>query len=143
MRTGWNPEPGAFAEPDNSWETSSFVSLAALGGEVVTVFHSPVDATDAALDVVKAHWNGPIAIYPEAERTDYVHAHRDETVDTKLTPDEFVARAQRRVAQGMQVIGGCCGVESGVHPPAARRAARAARVMGGIAGAGAVSPAAG
>ena len=90
---------------------AEFASLAALGGEVVTVFHSPVDATDAALDVVKAHWNGPIAIYPEAERTDYVHAHRDESMDTKLTPDEFVARAQRWVAQGVQVVGGCCGVE--------------------------------
>ena len=90
---------------------AEFASLAALGGEVVTVFHSPVDATDAALDVVKTHWNGPICIYPEAERTDYVDAHRDESVDTKLTPDEFVARAQRWVAQGVQVVGGCCGVE--------------------------------
>ena len=90
---------------------AEFASLAALGGEVVTVFHSPVDATDDALAVVKAHWNGPIGIYPEAERTDYVDAHRDESVDTKLTPDEFVARARRWVAQGVQVVGGCCGVE--------------------------------
>ena len=90
---------------------AEFASLAALGGEVVTVFHSPVDATDAALDVVREHWNGPIGVYPEAERTDYVQAHRDESVETRLTPDEFVARAQRWVAQGVQVIGGCCGVE--------------------------------
>ena len=90
---------------------AEFASLAALGGEVVTVFHSPVDATDDALAVVKAHWNGPIGIYPEAERTDYVDAHRDESVETKLTPDEFLARAQRWVSEGVQVIGGCCGVE--------------------------------
>ncbi|MDD9983564.1 MAG: homocysteine S-methyltransferase family protein [Gammaproteobacteria bacterium] len=90
---------------------AEFASLAALGGEVVTVFHSPVDATDDALAVVKAHWNGPIGIYPEAERTDYVDAHRDESVETKLTPDEFLARAQRWVSEGVQVVGGCCGVE--------------------------------
>ena len=90
---------------------AEFASLAALGGEVVTVFHSPVDATDDALAVVKAHWNGPIGIYPEAERTDYVDAHRDESVETKLTPDEFLARAQRWVSEGVQVIGGCCGIE--------------------------------
>ena len=90
---------------------AEFAGLAALGGEVVTVFHSPVDATDAALGVVKAHWNGPIGIYPEAERRDYVAAHRDDSVETKLTPDEFVARAQRWVEQGVQVVGGCCGVE--------------------------------
>ena len=88
-----------------------FAALAALGGEVVTVFHSPVEATDAALGVVRAHWNGPIAIYPEAERRDYVDAHRDDSVETKLTPDEFVARAQHWVAEGVQVVGGCCGIE--------------------------------
>ena len=97
-------------QSDEAFDTE-FASLAALGGEVVTVFHSPVDATDDALSVVKAHWNGPIGIYPEAERRDYVDAHRDESVETKLTPDEFVARAQRWVAEGVQVVGGCCGVE--------------------------------
>ena len=90
---------------------AEFASLAALGGELVTVFHSPVDATDDALSVVKAHWNGPIGFYPEAERTDYVQAHRNDSIETKLTPDEFVARAQRWVSEGVQVIGGCCGVE--------------------------------
>ena len=90
---------------------AEFTALAALGGEVVTVFHSPVDATDDALAVVKAHWDGPIGVYPEAERPDYVEMHRDDSIRTKLTPDEFVARAGRWVAGGVQVIGGCCGVE--------------------------------
>ena len=90
---------------------AEFASLAALGGELVTVFHSPVDATDDALSVVRAHWDGPIGIYPEAERQDYVQAHRNDSIETKLTPDEFVARAQRWVSEGVQVVGGCCGVE--------------------------------
>ena len=90
---------------------AEFAALAALGGELVTVFHSPVDATDDALEVVKARWDGPIGVYPEAERPDYVETHRDDSIETKLTPDEFVARAQRWVAAGVQVIGGCCGVE--------------------------------
>ena len=90
---------------------AEFAALAALGGEVVTVFHSPADATEDALMVVKAHWNGPIGVYPEAERPDYVTAHRDDSIETKLTPDEFLGRAQRWVSNGVQVIGGCCGVE--------------------------------
>ena len=90
---------------------AEFASLAGLGGEVVTVFHSPVDATDEALSVVKASWNGPIGVYPEAERPDYVLAHRDESIQTKLTLEEFVSCAQGWVAEGVQVIGGCCGVE--------------------------------
>ena len=90
---------------------TEFDTLAALGGELVTVFHSPVDATDEALAVVRAHWNGPVGVYPEAERSDYVAAHRDDSVETKLTPDEFVAQASRWVSEGVQVIGGCCGIE--------------------------------
>ena len=90
---------------------AEFAALAALGGELVTVFHSPVDATDDALAVVKAQWDGPIGVYPEAERRDYVDTHRDDSIETTLTPDEFVIRAQRWVEEGVQVIGGCCGVE--------------------------------
>ena len=90
---------------------AEFAALAALGGELVTVFHSPVDATDDALAVVKAQWDGPIGVYPEAERPDYVETHRDDSIESKLTLDEFVARAQRWVTAGVQVIGGCCGVE--------------------------------
>ena len=95
---------------DEAFETE-FATLAALGGELVTVFHSPVDATDDALAVVKAQWDGPIGVYPESERPDYVETHRDDSIASKLTPDEFVARAQRWVTAGVQVIGGCCGVE--------------------------------
>ena len=62
---------------------AEFADLAGLGGDLVTVFHSPVDATDEALSVVKARWNGPIGVYPEAERKDYVLAHRDESIQTK------------------------------------------------------------
>ena len=87
---------------------AELASLAPLGGELVTVFHSPVDATDDALSVVEAHWNGPIGIYPESERPDYVQTHRDDSIETRLTPDEFVARAQRWVSEGVQVVGGCC-----------------------------------
>jgi homocysteine S-methyltransferase len=88
-----------------------FGEITALGGSVVSVFHSPLDATDAALDIVKGAWDGPVCVYPEAERNDYVSAHRDDAVATPITPDEFVAWAQGCVAGGVQIIGGCCGVE--------------------------------
>ena len=50
----------------------------------------PVEATDAALSVVKQRWQGPIGVYPEADRADYVQRYRDHTVDTKITPANFV-----------------------------------------------------
>lgn len=88
-----------------------FEEIASLGGTVVTIFHSSVASTDAALAVAKASWSGPIGIYPEAERRDYVDTYRDRTVSTRLTPEEFLAKAEAWVAQGVQIVGGCCGVE--------------------------------
>lgn len=88
-----------------------FGEITALGGSVVSVFHSPLDATDAALAVIADKWEGPICVYPEAERDDYVSAHRDETTATPVTPEAFTAWARGCVEKGVQIIGGCCGVE--------------------------------
>ena len=88
-----------------------FDEIASLGGAVVTIFHSSVVSTDAALAVANARWSGPVGIYPEAERRDYVDTYRDRTVPTRLTPEEFLAKAEAWVAQGVQIVGGCCGVE--------------------------------
>ena len=85
--------------------------IAALGGSVLSVFHSSVDATNAALALVKDKWSGPISLYPEAERHDYVATYRDDKVSTKLTPDDFVAQAKQWVGEGVQIVGGCCGIE--------------------------------
>ena len=88
-----------------------FDEIASLGGAVVTIFHSSVASTDAALAVAKSRWSGPMAVYPEAERSDYVDTHRDQAVPTRLTPEDFLTKAKTWVAEGVQVIGGCCGVE--------------------------------
>ena len=88
-----------------------FDEIASLGGTVVTIFHSSVASTDAALVIAKERWSGSLGIYPEAERLDYVDTYRDRAAPTRLTPEEFLAKAQAWVAQGVQIIGGCCGVE--------------------------------
>ena len=90
---------------------AQFEDIAALGGSVVSVFHSTVEATNAALPLVQEKWSGPIGIYPEADRRDYVDTYRDPGESTKLTPDDFVAQSKQWVAQGVQIIGGCCGIE--------------------------------
>jgi len=83
----------------------------AMGGSVVTVFHSPIAATDAALPLVRSQWKGPIGVYPEAERRDYIAVHKDLNEPDHVSPAEFVAKAKAWVSQGVQVIGGCCGIE--------------------------------
>jgi len=90
---------------------ADFASVVAMGGSVVTIFHSPIAATDAALPLIRSQWKGPIGVYPEAERKDYVAVHKDTNEPDHVAPAEFVAKAKDWVSKGVQVIGGCCGIE--------------------------------
>ena len=83
-----------------------------VAGDVVSVFHSSVASTEAAIPIIQQHWDGPLAVYPEADRHDYVHTYRDNSTETSITPEEFVAKAKTWVANGVQIVGGCCGVEN-------------------------------
>ena len=89
----------------------SVADLMAQGSQVATVFHSTVAATEKALAEIRRHWSGPLCVYPEAERFDYVRDHKLPGQAAKLTPEGFLDFAQASVAGGVQVIGGCCGVE--------------------------------
>ena len=53
---------------------------------------------------------GPVGVYPEAARSDYVDTYRDPTVANTITPDDFLARARGWVQQGVQIIGGCSSI---------------------------------
>ena len=90
---------------------SSIDDLLALGPDVVTIFHSNVAATSAALPVMQKHWKGPIGLYPDADRSDYVATYRDSKTDTKVQPQAYVDITRKWVDQGVQIIGGCCGFE--------------------------------
>ena len=54
-----------------------------MGGSLMTVFHSGIDDTDAAIPILKKYWDGPMAAYPESGRRDYTaplqrrHSQRD------------------------------------------------------------------
>jgi S-methylmethionine-dependent homocysteine/selenocysteine methylase len=88
-----------------------FAQIVARGGSAVTIFHSPIAACDAALPLVQSQWKGPIGIYPEAERRDYVAVHKDVNEPDHVSPEAFVAKATDWVNRGVQIIGGCCGIE--------------------------------
>ena len=90
---------------------ASVAEVIAMGGTVAPIFHSPIAATDAALPVIRQRWPGPVGIYPEAERKDYIATHKDDSEPDHVSPAAFVAKAKDWVAQGVQVIGGCCGIE--------------------------------
>ena len=78
--------------------------------DVLNVFHSNIEDTTNALPVVQSKWSGTIGLYPEAGRRDYVRAFADPNMENPYSTEEYVKIAQDWVAQGVQVIGGCCGL---------------------------------
>ena len=78
--------------------------------DVLVIFHSTIEDTTQALSLVKSKWSGPLGIYPEAGRRDYVQAFADPNVENPHSTEEYVKIAQDWVAGGVQVIGGCCGI---------------------------------
>ena len=81
-----------------------------LDADVLSIFHSTIDDTNAAIPIVQSKWNGPLGIYPEAGRRDYVQAFADANVENPHTLEEWLATAKTWAENGVQVIGGCCGM---------------------------------
>ena len=80
-----------------------------LGGSLMTVFHSGVDDTDAAIPILKKYWDGPMAAYPESGRRDYTARFSDGTPN-EMDPQGYLEMSRKWVGEGVQVIGGCCGM---------------------------------
>ena len=81
-----------------------------IDADVLNIFHSTIEDTSAAIPVVQSKWKGPLGAYPEAGRKDYVQAFADPNVENPHSIDAWVATANRWVGNGVQVIGGCCGM---------------------------------
>jgi homocysteine S-methyltransferase len=77
-----------------------------MGPDVVNVMHSDVNVTPDAIDMVKARWSGPLGVYPESGYFTMPNWH---FVDI-ISPEDLVAEAKKWVAQGVRLIGGCCGL---------------------------------
>ncbi len=86
-----------------------FDDVVSHGGLALSIFHSSVDDTTAALKIALDKWPGPLGAYPDAERKDYITPTRDEAVEYKISPSQFVEHARGWVESGVQIIGGCCG----------------------------------
>ena len=83
--------------------------IVSLRPDVLGVFHSRIDETTAALQVMLDQWSGPIAAYPDAGREDYLDTWQDSMVANEETAGELTREAASWVGMGAQVIGTCCG----------------------------------
>ena len=80
--------------------------LAAYDVSMINIMHSPIEAMAAGLAAVKRHWTGPIGAYPESG---YFVMPNWQFVDV-IAPDDLVREARAWVNDGIQVLGGCCGL---------------------------------
>jgi S-methylmethionine-dependent homocysteine/selenocysteine methylase len=71
----------------------------------VTVMHAKPEVTSDAIRVIRRHFAGPVGVY--AESGDWVPPH---WVFNGLDPQQYLREAARWVADGAQLIGGCCGI---------------------------------
>ena len=83
--------------------------IASLGPDVLGVFHSRVAETTRALEVVLDEWSGPIVVYPDAGREDYLATWQDRSVTNEESAEELTREAETWVDMGAQVVGTCCG----------------------------------
>jgi methionine synthase I (cobalamin-dependent) len=71
--------------------------------QVMGVMHSTIETTNAGLQTLFEHWQGPVMAYPET--TSEVR----KGISNKVEPANFAAHCHDWVESGVQIIGGCCG----------------------------------
>lgn len=74
--------------------------------QAVGVMHSRVEPTGLALTAVAGVWTGPRFAYAHSGGWSMPHWHCDDII----APDDYAEVAATWVADGVQAIGGCCGL---------------------------------
>ncbi|MEM7538896.1 MAG: homocysteine S-methyltransferase family protein [Chloroflexota bacterium] len=98
FRTAHQPFGEAIQELMGSYDLPS--------GSALLMMHSDLKATHAAVQVMKENYQGTLGVYPNAG---YWLRPEWAFVDS-VTPEAYVGEAQQWVAEGVQIVGGCCGI---------------------------------
>jgi S-methylmethionine-dependent homocysteine/selenocysteine methylase len=88
----------------------AFEEVAALTGArgfpVAGVMHSSAEVTGDALAQLRGHHRGPLMAYPDSGYFEMPHWRFEDTI----APARLVEFARQWIADGVQVLGGCCGL---------------------------------
>ncbi len=74
--------------------------------EAAGIMHSAVDVISDAVEILKGFYDGPIMAYPDSGG--WVSPNWD--FDKIIKPDALLSAAKGWSEQGVQIIGGCCGL---------------------------------
>jgi homocysteine S-methyltransferase len=70
------------------------------------VMHTPSDVIGDAIALLRNDFDGPLTAYPDSGYFKMPHWQFEDVI----SPDEFLTFATEWVADGVQVVGGCCGL---------------------------------
>ena len=73
---------------------------------LVSIMHTLTEDIGPSLDILKDHWSGPMGIYAHSGVFKPPHW---QFIDV-ISPTDYAAEAAKWVGQGVQMIGGCCGI---------------------------------
>ena len=73
---------------------------------VIFIMHTEVDDIDACLQVLKANWLGPIGVYAHSGK----FVEPNWIFNNVISPDDYASAAKLWLGQGIQIVGGCCGI---------------------------------
>jgi S-methylmethionine-dependent homocysteine/selenocysteine methylase len=73
---------------------------------VVNIMHTEVEYIDACIKILKANWDGPIGVYAHSGK----FVTPNWIFNDVISPEDYGAAARSWLQQGVQVVGGCCGI---------------------------------
>ena len=109
--SAWNQhseEPATRLSPDHlrakdkSYDTL-IEAMLPFQPQVMGVMHSTIETTNAGLQTLYEHWQGPIMAYPETS------SEVRKGISEQVEPSSFASHCHDWVESGVQIIGGCCG----------------------------------
>ena len=109
--SAWNQhseEPATRLSPDHlraedkSYDTL-IEAMLPFQPQVMGVMHSTLETTNAGLQTLYEHWQGPIMAYPETS------SEVRKGISEQVEPSSFASHCHDWVETGVQIIGGCCG----------------------------------
>jgi S-methylmethionine-dependent homocysteine/selenocysteine methylase len=75
--------------------------------DVVNIMHTEVRYIDACLEALQSHWSGAVGVYAHSSKS----VNHRWIFDNTISPATYCTAAQRWIDRGVNVIGGCCGIE--------------------------------
>ena len=94
--------PDHIKSEDKSYETL-IEAMLSFQPQVMGVMHSTIETTNAGLQTLFEHWQGPVMAYPETS------SEVKKGISDQVEPAIFAEHCRDWVESGVQIIGGCCG----------------------------------